>query len=76
MASFKALGSTSLLILINGLWESSGSAKWKEEELKLGLMEEDMKEILKMERKMDKAISSGLMEISISGLGKEGSSME
>ena len=51
-----------LLIQINTTKENFVSRIWKAKVQKLGLMDVDMKETLKMGRKMEKALSNGLQE--------------
>lgn len=76
MDSLKDLESTILQNQINIMLENLGVEIWKEKEKKYGMMEGDMKETLKMVRKMEKVHLNFLMEINILGVGKMVNNME
>ena len=66
----------SLLILIKHIQVNLEIVIWKEKGKKCGQMEEDMKEILKMVKKMEKGCLNGPMGQGILGLGEMGSNMD
>lgn len=70
MEIFKDLEVITSLNQINTMKENLDLAIWKEEELRLGQMEEDMKVTLKMARKMEKAHSNGQMVSNILEVGE------
>ena len=66
----------SLLILIKHIQVNLEIVIWKEKGKKCGQMEEDMKEILKMVKKMEKGCLNGPMGQDILDLGEMGSNMD
>lgn len=76
MDTLWAMADIILLIWISITKVSSEQATWKEEEQKLGLMEEGMKEILKMGKRMEREISNGQMESNTLEVGEMENNME
>ena len=74
--NLKASENISSQISIKSMKVSSETAQWKVKARKSGLMGRSMKEISRMERKMGKVPSNGLMAISILDHGNKASSME
>ena len=62
MVNSQALAFITLQILIKHTQENLGIAIWRAKEKKLGQMVVNMKEISRMERRMEKEFLSGLME--------------
>ncbi len=56
--------------------ENLGTAIWKDEELKYGMMGKNMKATLRMERKMEKELSNGQMVTNTLDLGGRVNSMD